>query len=121
MKTELDKVMTAAGQVADKASRQAVAAVQNGHCKVEIFRLKRRLAKAQKQLGALVYMLHKTGQESEPMVLHYVEEIDALKAQIELHEAQNEAEKTMLRCALCGAVGMEGLLFCRRCGAKIPK
>ncbi len=121
MKQEFDKVMYVAGKVMDKAAQQAAVAAQNGRNQVELHRLNRRLAKAQKQLGALVYMLHKTGQESEAMVAHYIDEIDEVKAQIELHEARKDMESKKVCCAMCGALGMGDMLFCRRCGARMPK
>ncbi len=121
MKQDFEKVMETAGYVVDKAAHQAALAAQSGRGHVELYQLKRRLAKSQKQLGALVYMLNKTGQDSEPMVEHYINEIDDLKAKIELHEARKAVEKTFLQCTMCGAKSAQRTLFCRRCGAKMPK
>ncbi len=121
MKQEFDSMFTSAGRVVDKVAQQAVEVAQNGRGRVELYQLKRRLAKAQKQLGALVYMLHKTEQESDTMVEHYVREIDVIKAQIELHEAQQAMDNSHVQCALCGAQGMKNTLYCRRCGARLPK
>ncbi len=122
MKQGLDRLADTAGRMADKAAKVTTSVVEKGKDKVEIFQLQQRLSKAQKQLGALVYMLRKTGQENAPMIEHYVREIDDLKAQIEfLQPMATENELHVHECPSCGAEGMENAMFCRRCGAKLSE
>ena len=122
MKQGLDKLMDTAGRVADKAARATSSAVEKGKDRLELVQLQQRLSKAQKQLGALVYMLHKTGQENAPMVEHYIREIDEIKTQIEfIKPGESTAEPTVYHCPSCGAEGMEDAMFCRRCGAKLSE
>ncbi|MDL2252853.1 zinc ribbon domain-containing protein [Ruminococcaceae bacterium OttesenSCG-928-I18] len=121
MKQELDRIMDVAGRVADKAARATSTVVERGKDKMELYTLQQKLSKAQKQLGALVYMLHKTGQENQPMVEHYINEIDELKAQIEFLQPTETVAVQVHECPSCGAEGMGDAMFCRRCGAKLSE
>ncbi len=121
MRQGLDRLADTAGRMADKAAKVTTSMMEKGKDRVEVFQLQQRLSKAQKQLGALVYMLRKTGQENAPMIEHYVQEIDDLKAQIDfLQPSAAEGEVHVYTCPSCGAEGMEDAMFCRRCGAKLP-
>ena len=121
MRQELDKLMDAAGRVADKAARATSTVVERSKDKMELYTLQQKLSKSQKQLGALVYMLHKTGQENAPMIEHYIAEMDDLKAQIEFLQPTETVNVSVHECPSCGAEGMGDAMFCRRCGAKLSE
>ncbi len=77
-----DKFMETAGNVAAGAGKVAGELVSKGHDKASELALNARISKLHRQLGALVYALRKNGEENEPMIQWYVDEIDRLKAQI---------------------------------------
>ena len=119
MKDGFDKLLETAGRVVDSAAKKTGDLVDKGKDKMEIYSLQAKLSKAERQLGALVYMLRKTGQENEPMVKHYVDEIDVAKARIADLSGTGGAPAASGVCASCGEEGQEGAMFCRRCGAKL--
>lgn len=123
MGQNIDKLFDAAGRAADSAAKLTSDLVNKGKDQVELYTLQNRLSKAQKQLGALIYMLHKTEQENEPMVKHYIEEIDRIKEQmaaLEKDEPPKPAATAMIQeCPVCGAEVDGDVMFCRSCGAKL--
>lgn len=121
MKFELDKLMEMGSRVVETAARTTGKVVDKGRDKVEIYSLQTKLSKAQKQLGALVYMLHKTGQENQPMMEHYISEIDRIKMQLQLLDAPAEESIHTAECPTCGAEVSEDAMFCRRCGAELSR
>ena len=119
MKEGFDKFIETAGRAVDAAAKKTNGLVDKGKEKVEIYSLQAKLSKAERQLGALVYMLRKTGQENEPMIKHYVDEIDVAKARIADLSGTGGPRAASGVCASCGEEGQEGAMFCRRCGAKL--
>ncbi len=77
-----DKFMETAGSVASGAGKMAGELVSKGHDKASELALNARIAKLHRQLGALIYALRKNGEENEPMIQWYMDEIDRLKAQM---------------------------------------
>ena len=105
-----------------------------------------RLAKAQRQLGALVYSLAKGKEENQPLVDKYIEMIDnieqeiarlkasltpaeAAEAEYVVHEevpadqpeapAAEAAPEEHKACPQCGAPVSDDALFCNKCGAQL--
>ena len=56
-----------------------------------------RLSKAQRQLGALVYSLHKAGEENQPLVDKYIDAVAEVEKSIE----ELKANMTPEECAAC--------------------
>ena len=54
-----------------------------GKNQLELLNQQARLSKAQRQLGALVYSLHKAGEENQPLVDKYIEAIAEIEKNIE--------------------------------------
>lgn len=87
-------------QLVDTAKKTALDVADKGKNYLELVNQQARLSKAQRQLGALVYSLHKTGEENQPLVDKYIEAIaeiesaiDSLKADLTPEEcAEAEAE-----------------------------
>ena len=99
-------------QLVDSAKKTAQDLADKGKNKLDLLNQQARLSKAQRQLGALVYSLHKAGEENPALVEKYInavaevekaiEEIksnmtDDERAEVETEEAPTEepaAEKT---------------------------
>lgn len=82
MANTLDKWMETAGNVASGAVKATEDLVHKGYDKANELALSAKIAKMHRQLGALIYALRKNGEDNEPMIQWYVEEIDRLKAQM---------------------------------------
>ena len=81
------------------------------------------LGKAQKQLGALVYALHKSGEENDELVKQYIEDIAKIEAQLE-EARKEEAEETVTPevvkfCSKCGREAGADDAFCKNCGSSL--
>lgn len=130
MKLFEDFIETSA-KVADQVAKVAGEYIDKGKDKISVLSLENELAKAQRQLGALVYVLKKTGEENEELLNQYIDDVAKLefqiasfKAESETHEAQSDEvgcsdTAATKECPSCkGTVGNCDL-FCRSCGAKI--
>ena len=78
-KNAADKV----GDFREKAQSKANEAIESGKKRVEEMNLTKDLEKAQKQLGALVYTLAKTGEKNDDLVKQYVDDIASIEGKIE--------------------------------------
>ena len=96
-------------QLVDSAKKTAQDLADKGKNKLDLLNQQARLSKAQRQLGALVYSLHKAGEENPALVEKYIdavaevekaiEEIKANmtedeRAEVEAQEAAEAAEDT---------------------------
>ncbi|MGN0983953.1 MAG: zinc-ribbon domain-containing protein [Gemmiger sp.] len=70
-------------QLVDTAKKTAADLAEKGKSQLELVNQQARLSKAQRQLGALVYSLHKSGEENQPLVDKYIEAIAEIEAAIE--------------------------------------
>ena len=95
-------------QLVDSAKKTAQDLADKGKNKLDLLNQQARLSKAQRQLGALVYSLHKAGEENPALVEKYInavaevekaiEEIKAgmtedERAEVEAQEAADAAEE----------------------------
>ncbi len=90
-----------------------------GKQRIDVFTLEGELGKAQKQLGALVYSLHKTNQEDAELVEQYIETIDDIYDRIERAKTLSLPTTHQTRhCSDCGnKVGVNDV-FCPKCGQR---
>ena len=106
---------------------------------MELIKQQGKLAKAERQLGALVYSLHKNGEENQPLVDKYLDAIAEVEAAIETlkaaaeqgepvdipaEEEPIEEEPIRLRgetkiCPVCNAEVDGDACFCNHCGAQL--
>ena len=70
-------------QLMDTAKKTAMDIADKGKNQLELLNQQARLSKAQRQLGALVYSLHKAGEENQPLVDKYIEAIAEIEKNIE--------------------------------------
>ena len=89
-------------QFVDTAKKAAQDLADKGKNQLELLNQQARLSKAQRQLGALVYSLHKAGEENQPLVDKYIaavaeveKAIEDIKASMTPEErAEAEAQET---------------------------
>lgn len=70
-------------QLVDSAKKTAQELADKGKNQLDLINQQARLSKAQRQLGALVYSLHKAGEENQPLVDKYIEAIEEIERAIE--------------------------------------
>lgn len=127
MNFDLDKLIQKGSEVAGTVQKTAGELAHKGKVQLDLAGAQSKLAKAQRQLGALVYSLSRNGEENKPLVDKYIEaiaaiesEIDALRGECgaEAEPAQPEKPATKV-CPQCGAEVEEDALFCSGCGAQL--
>ena len=79
---DIDKIKEQSLQIVDIAKKTAIDLADKGKNQLEIINLQTQLSKAQRQLGALVYSLHTTGEENQPLVDKYIQNIADIEAAI---------------------------------------
>ncbi len=70
-------------QFVDTAKKAAQGLADKGKNQLELLNQQARLSKAQRQLGALVYSLHKAGEENQPLVDKYIAAVAEVEKTIE--------------------------------------
>ncbi|MEG0020031.1 MAG: hypothetical protein RR846_05060 [Oscillospiraceae bacterium] len=131
----LEDFIETSAKVADQVAKVAGEYIDKGKDKISVMSLENDLAKAQRQLGALVYVLYKTGEQNEELLNKYIEDvarIELLIANLKADEAKNTVYTTsdedctcggqiIKECSQCGAEIGCCDSFCRACGAKIEE
>ena len=115
-----EELMESSAKVADKVAKVTGEYIDKGKEKINEFSLENELGKAQKQFGALVYALHKSGESNDELVKQYIEDIAKIEAQLE-EARKEEAEETVTPevvkfCSKCGREAGEDDAFCKNCG-----
>ena len=121
-------------QLVDSAKKTAQDLADKGKNKLDLLNQQARLSKAQRQLGALVYSLHKAGEENPALVEKYIDAVAEVEAQEaadatedapeQEQEEKIEEEPIQLRgetkiCPVCKAEVDGDALFCNHCGAQL--
>ena len=91
---DFNKIKEMGLEYAEKGRNAAMDLAERGRTQAKIVSEQTKLARAQRQLGALVYSLAKGNEENQPLV----------------------DKKT---CPQCGAPVSEDALFCNKCGAQL--
>ncbi len=132
MTIDFDKILQAGSKAAESAKKTAAELADKGKKQVNLVNEQSKLARAQRQLGALVYSLHVNGEENQPLVEKYIQAVAEIEANIERLKTEADAdvsdpeftdvtrEETHGRyCPQCGAEVEEDALFCNHCGAQL--
>ena len=108
----------------DYLDQGAVVAAEWSENFADLLALENKLSRAQRQLGALVYALHKNGEENTALVERYIETIAAVEKDIAALEpapaaAMADDAQTAVYCPQCGAEVDPHAIFCPGCGGKL--
>ena len=117
-------------QLVDSAKKTAQDLADKGKNKLDLLNQQARRSKAQRQLGALVYSLHKAGEENPALVEKYIDAVAEVEKAIEeikagmTEDEEIEEEPIQLRgetktCPVCKAEVDGDALFCNHCGAQL--
>ena len=82
-------------QLVDTAKKTAQDLADKGKNQLDLMNQQARLSRAQRQLGALVYSLHKAGEENQPLVDKYIEAVAEVEKAIEEIKANMSTEEYM--------------------------
>lgn len=107
-----DNLLENSAKVADKVAKVTGEYIDKGKEKLNEISLENELGKAHKQLGALVYALHKSGESNEELVNQYIEEIAKIEKQLEEVRAEDKEDTAE-------AVDAEVVKFCQNCGKNV--
>ena len=94
---DIDMLKEQGMQLFDTAKKTAQDIADKGKNQLELLNQQARLSKAQRQLGALVYSLHKAGEENQPLVDKYIDAVAEVEKTIEELKANMPPEE----CAAC--------------------
>ena len=82
-------------QLVDNAKKTAQDLADKGKNQLDLMNQQARLSRAQRQLGALVFSLHKAGEENQPLVDKYIEAVAEVEKAIEEIKANMSPEEYM--------------------------
>ena len=136
-------------EYAEKGRNAAMDLAERGKTQAKIVNAQTKLARAQRQLGALVYSLAKGNEENQPLVDKYIEMIGTIEAElaslkeslgpaaVEINPeptepsaepvddisaeaaAETGSQPEKKTCPQCGAPVSDDALFCNKCGAQL--
>lgn len=118
----LDNLLESSAKVADQVAAKAGEYIDKGKGKIDEMSIKNELSKAQRELGVLVYTLHKSGQENQELLNQYLNDVDRLQKQLDdFRKAQDGHINVQSRdiCPNCGVSVDSNDVFCRNCGNKL--
>ena len=128
---DFNKIKEMGLEYAEKGRNAAMDLAERGRTQAKIVSEQTKLARAQRQLGALVYSLAKGNEENQPLVDKYIaaevitHDLDEEPAEgsgitieptVEKDKKPDTDKKT---CPQCGAPVSEDALFCNKCGAQL--
>ena len=115
-----DNLLESSARMADKVAKVTGEYIDKGKDKIDEMSLKNDLHKAHRQLGALVYALHKSGESNDELVQQYIDDIAKIEAELDAYKketAKETVEAEVIKfCHNCGKeVGVDDA-FCKNCG-----
>ena len=106
-----EQLRNAAADVADKVVNVTGEFVEKGKKQVDVLTLENKLAKAQRQLGALVYSLAQSGADQPGLVKQYIDEIAEIEQM--LNQATEQGKKKTV------TVSAKAVHVCSNCKSKV--
>lgn len=121
----IQRTAVQAGDVAADAaygvSKKASALLSTAKLNIRVCELKSDVNEAFRQVGEMLYATHTGNHTDSDDLVRKLEEIDALKAQIDDLNAQIGRAGEAGTCPVCGANARSGDAFCRECGSSLKK
>lgn len=117
--TTIDRLADMCAVTADKCAKATSSIVAEGKKKMDVIALNKHIAKAQRQLGALVYSLHKSGEKNTLLVKRHLDNIDELCTELKKLTGGEDDYSDKPCCEVCGTEVSEDALFCNGCGGKL--
>lgn len=123
--TGFERIKDSAAALAGSAAKTGAVLLKKGKQQMDLLALETKLSKAQRQLGALVYSLHKSGEANEELVQRYISVIAGVEQEItSLQQSHPSAATTVsgvatVLCPGCGAEVDPDAIFCPGCGNKL--
>lgn len=121
-----DQLKAGAATLADEAAKATGVLVQKGKKQVDHMTLETKLSRAQRQLGALVYSLHKNGEQNDALVERYIAAVAAVEKELaeldgapDAKDAAESVDAKVTVCPQCGAEVDPHAIFCPGCGYKL--
>ena len=90
---DIDRILEAGAKAVDTAKKTATDLAREGKRQTDLLALQGKKAKAERQLGALVYSLAKNGEQNQPLVEKYIAALAALDEKIAELKAQKAADE----------------------------
>lgn len=108
--------------VADAAKKVTQTVTEKSKHQMDRFAAERHLAKAQRQLGAVMYSLYKNKEKNPALIQKYLQAVERAEKQfqeITACQAQDSRNvKIKTSCVRCGAEVQKDATFCSCCGQK---
>lgn len=111
-----EEILSRAKAVAEAAGRKTGELVETTKLKVEIAELQREIAALYEGLGRLVYDGKISGEPVEDMVEACVAHLQEQNAYLTALQDRVLENKSVVRCAECGAINEDDARFCNQCG-----
>ena len=115
----LDEIYDNAKVFIDKTSEKAEEIANKGKTQIKIYKLRAKLKECYTLLGIRVYNKAKAGQEFGEVVKMRINEIDALREEIEELKEQAELIGFYKKCKNCGSYNDKEDEICLNCGASL--
>ena len=93
MDFDFNKIKEMGLEYAEKGKNAALDLAEKGRTQAKIVNAQSKLYKAQRQLGALVYSLHKAGEENPALVEKYIDAVAEVEKAIEEIKAVDRSRK----------------------------
>ena len=119
MELDLDKLKNMAGAFAHKAADGVESIAQKGKETYHKLSTENELNKAYRQLGVLYYEKMTGGAVGEAAMQQGIEQIAALRAELEDRTEPDAPQAHARFCTSCGSEVTEDAMFCPRCGEKL--
>lgn len=121
---DLERIKEGAAAAVNTAAKTGAQLYHQGRRQVDKMALETKLARAQRQLGALVYTLHKNNEENPQLVARYLETIAGVERELAATNTQQTPpaateQAAMILCPQCGAEMDGDAIFCPECGNKM--
>jgi len=119
MNQTIDNIIDKAKEIAIKTGKKGEQLATLTKLKYRQSTLNSELRKAYEKLGSSVYGMVKADYENSELVAEMVEDIDVIKAKLDVVAEQIADLQNIVICDSCSAKNSSENLYCSLCGAKL--